>query len=80
MGGIKLMVSSLGKAITSQIPQPFSDVILSAREGDKFYWDTANSLADVKTRNLSIASKLPASFEPIWLRWEERRALATQQT
>lgn len=76
MGGVKLMVSSLGKAITSQIPQPFSDVILSSREGDKFYWDTANSLADVKTRNLPILSKLPSSFEPIWRKWEERKALA----
>lgn len=76
MGGVKLMVSSLGKAITSQIPQPFSDVILSSREGDKFYWDTANSLADVKTRNLPILSKLPSSFEPIWRKWEERKSLA----
>lgn len=76
LGGIKLMVSSLGKAITSQIPQPFSDVILSSREGDKFYWDTANSQADVKTRNLPIQSKLPATFEPIWRKWEARKAAA----
>lgn len=77
LGGVKLMVSSLGKAITGQIPQPFSDVILSVREGDKFYWDTANSMADVKTRNLPIQSKLPPSFETIWRKWEERKALAT---
>lgn len=77
LGGVKLMVASLGKAITSQIPQPFSDVILASREGDKFYWDTANSQADVKTRNLPIASKLSADFEAIWRKWEERRALAT---
>lgn len=78
LGGVKLMVSSLGKAITSQIPQPFSDVILSSREGDKFFWDTANAMADVKTRNLPIQSKLPSSFEPIWRRWEERMNLATK--
>lgn len=76
LGGIKLMVSSLGKAITSQIPQPFSDVILSSREGDKFYWDTANSQADVKTRNLPIASKLPATFEPIFQKWQARKQAA----
>jgi hypothetical protein len=76
MGGVKLMVASLGKAITSQIPQPFSDVILSTREGDKFFWDTANSMADVKTRNLPIQSKLPASFEPIVSLWASRKALA----
>jgi len=77
MGGIKLLPSTLGKALISQITQPFSDVILAAREGDKFHWDTASSLADVKTRNLPIASKLPASFEPIWRKWEERKNLAT---
>jgi Cdc6-like AAA superfamily ATPase len=77
LGGIKLMVSSLGKAITSQIPQPFSDVILSSREGDKFFWDTANSQADVKTRNLPIQGKLPATFEPIFKKWQERKAAAT---
>ena len=79
MGGVKLMVSSLGKAITSQIPQPFSDVILATREGDKFYWDTANSLADVKTRNLPIASKLPATYEPILTKWSTRRILAEKE-
>jgi hypothetical protein len=79
LGGVKLMVASLGKAITSQIPQPFSDVILSSRENANFHWDTANSLADVKTRNLPISSKLPPSFEPIWRKWDERRALATDQ-
>jgi len=72
LGGVKLMVASLGKAITSQITQPFSDVILSVREGDKFYWDTANSQADVKTRNLPIASKQPADFGQIYAKWENR--------
>ena len=70
------MVASLGKAITSQIPQPFSDVILTVREGDKFYWDTANSLADVKTRNLPISSKLPANFGTIYDKWLTRKNLA----
>jgi len=76
LGGVKLMVASLGKAITSQIPQPFSDVILSVREGDKFFWDTANSLADVKTRNLPIASKIPSDFGAIYQKWAERAILA----
>lgn len=75
-GLTKIMVAAPGKAINGQIPKFFSDVILSVREGDKFYWDTASSQADVKTRNLPIQSKLPASFEPIWKKWSERRALA----
>jgi hypothetical protein len=77
LGGVKLMVAALGKAITAQIPQPFSDVILTSRENDKFYWDTANSQADVKTRNLPIAQKLPADFTTIISRWQSRKNLAT---
>lgn len=76
LGGLKLMPSTLGKAIASQVSQPFSDVILSVREGDKFFWDTANSQADLKTRNLPIASKLPADFGTIFSKWNSRRNLA----
>lgn len=77
LGGTKLMVAALGKAITSQITQPFSDVILTVREGDKFFWDTANSQADVKTRNLPIAAKMPPSFDLIHAKWEKRALLAS---
>jgi hypothetical protein len=77
MGGVKLLPATLGKALISQITQPFSDVILAVREGDKFYWDTASSMADVKTRNLPIQSKLPADFSTIWTKWDNRRALAS---
>lgn len=76
MGGIKLLPSALGKAITGQIGQPFSDVILSVRENNKFYWDTANSQADVKTRNLPMEGKLPADFEQIYVRWANRAVAA----
>lgn len=76
-GGTKLMLSAPGKAITAQLPQPFSDVIYTVREGDKFYWDTANSQADVKTRNLPIQSKLPADFSTIVNKWSARMKLAT---
>ena len=75
-GGTKLMLSAPGKAITAQIPQPFSDVIYTIRENANFYWDTANSQADVKTRNLPILSKLPADFGPIIKKWENRKKLA----
>lgn len=76
MGGVKLLPATLGKALISQITQPFSDVILATREGDKFYWDTASSMADVKTRNLPIAAKQAPDFENIWLKWDARRQLA----
>ena len=75
-GGMRLMTKSIGRAIAGDIPIPYSDVILSRREGDKFYWDTAESQADLKTRNLPIQSKLPPDFSFIMKKWEARTAAA----
>jgi AAA domain len=73
MGGVKLFPNTIGKAIISDIQQPFSDVILSSREGDKFFWDTANSAADLKTRNLPIRSKIEPDFGQILAKWTARK-------
>lgn len=72
LGGTKIMVASLGKALAPQIPGMFSDVILTVRNGDKWSWDTANVMADLKTRNLEIKANLPPSFKPILDRWKAR--------
>lgn len=72
LGGVKITLSSLGKALGPQIVPMFSDVILTAREGDKFTWDTGSALADVKTRNLPIRTGLPADFGQIIKKWQSR--------
>ncbi len=72
LGGTKIMLSSLGKALGPKLPPMFSDVILTVREGNKFSWDTGSALADVKTRNLAIAQGLPADFGPIIKKWVSR--------
>lgn len=72
LGGVKLMVSTLGKALAPKLPPMFSDVILTVREGAKFTWDTGSAIADVKTRNLPIQAGLPASFAPIVEKWKSR--------
>lgn len=72
LGGIKLMVSTLGKALAPKLPPMFSDVILAERSGSNFTWNTGSSMADVKTRNLAISEKLPASFKPIIEKWQSR--------
>lgn len=77
LGGNKITVSVPGKAIAATILQPFSDIILASREGSQFTWDTANSQADVKTRNLPIASKQPADFGKIYDKWKVRALLAS---
>jgi hypothetical protein len=74
LGGVKLMASTLGKALAPKIPAMFSDVILTVRQGDKWTWDTANVMADLKTRNLPIKSDNPPSFVPIVAKWKARAA------
>ena len=66
------MTKGPGKALADEIPQLFSDVVLTQREGDKFYWDTAAGLADLKTRNLPIRSKLSPDFAQIMDKWQSR--------
>lgn len=72
LGGIKLMVSTLGKALAPKLPPMFSDVILTERSGSNFTWNTGSAMADVKTRNLPIAEKLPADFGQIIKKWQSR--------
>lgn len=76
MGGVKIMVSTLGKALAPKLPPMFSDVVLAVREGSKWTWDTGSAMADVKTRNLKVAQGLPADFRPIIEKWKSRGGVA----
>lgn len=71
-GGVKITVSTLGKALAPKIPPMFSDVILSSRDGTKFSWTTANPQADLKARNLPIADGIEPSFVAIIKKWQSR--------
>ena len=71
-GGVKITVSTLGKALAPKIPPMFSDVILTYREGTKFMWTTANGQADLKARNLPIADAITPSFVQIFNKWKSR--------
>ena len=73
MGGIKLMVSALGNKNAPALPRFFSDVILTAREGDQFTWGTASSKADTKARNIPWKDKQPPSFVPIIKNWRDQK-------
>lgn len=68
----KLMVSALGRALAPKLPAMFSDVILATRNIDKWYWDTANPMADLKTRNLPISDKIAPDFGQILSKWLSR--------
>jgi hypothetical protein len=77
MGGTKLMVATLGRALAPKIPPMFSDVILAVRASDKWNWDTGTPMADVKARNMPFAGNLPASFAPLITKWKSRGGLLT---
>lgn len=72
LGGTKLFVATLGKALTPKIAPMFSDVILAVREGTKWSWDTSNPMADVKGRNLPFAAGQTPDFKPILAKWVSR--------
>lgn len=71
-GAQKITVSTLGAKLAPKIPAMFSDAILSVRQGKTFHWDTANALADLKTRNLPIADKIEPDFGAIISKWQSR--------
>lgn len=71
-GGVKVTVSTLGRALAPKLPPMFSDVILSVREGVRFSWSTANALADLKTRNLPLQDNIVPGFKQIFDKWQSR--------
>lgn len=72
MGGVKITVSTLGKALPPKIPPMFSDVVLTVRQAAKWTWDTQNNLVDLKTRSLPIAADIPQNFSQIVEKWRSR--------
>lgn len=78
MGGVKIMPSTLGKAISASFAPKFSDVVLTERQGDKWTWSTSNPLADLKTRNLPISNTIQPTFAPILQKWKARKAAMQQ--
>ena len=74
LGGSKITMSTLGKALGPKIPQMFSDVVLCRREGDKFMWSTADVSADLKFRNLPLSSTIKPDFAQIVSKWKSRAA------
>ncbi len=71
----KVMIKAIGKALASEIPTLFSDVIYTVRETDKFYWDTAAFGVDTKTRSLGIRSKIDPDFAQIFDKWKKRAGI-----
>lgn len=76
LGGAKIMPSTLGRKLAPKIAPMFSDVILTVREGTTWTWDTTNSQADLKARNLPWKNGQPPTFRPLIETWARRAAAA----
>ena len=76
LGGTKIMLASLGKALAPKLPSMFSDVILASRQGTTWSWDTNSSIADVKSRNLPLRADNKPDFRPIIEKWRARMTAA----
>lgn len=74
-GTTQLMTKAIGKSMSDDIPPLFSEVIYTMREGNKWYWDTAASNVDTKTRYLPISTKINPDFAQIMNKWLERSAM-----
>ena len=68
----KVMIKAIGKALATEIPTLFSDVIYTTREADKWYWDLAAYGVDVNSRSLPYRSKLAPDFGQIFDIWKKR--------
>ena len=71
----KIMIKAIGRALATEIPTLFSEIIYTTREADKFYWDTAAYGVDTKTRSLGIKSKIEPNFALIFDKWKVRAGL-----
>lgn len=71
----KIMIKAIGKALATEIPTLFSDVIYAVRDGDKFTWDTAAYGVDVKTRSLGYRAGIRPDFAQIFDVWKKRAGL-----
>lgn len=61
-------VSTLGRKLAPKIPRFFDNVVLTVREGTKFYWSTAAAGVDLKaSRGLPIAERLQPELSQVFL-------------
>lgn len=76
-GGLQLMVSGIGKALSPLIPPMFSDAIWTKRDGKNWTWNTASSGVATKARNLPWQDGLKPDFRPLVATWQARAVAAS---
>lgn len=72
-GSSRIMVALLGRKLAPKIPRLFDEVILSRRDGTKFFWSTATSNAVVKTRHFPFSETITPDYVPLIEMWTKFR-------
>lgn len=70
-GGQVVSVNALGRKNAPEIPKNFSDVVLTYREQDKFYWSTTSPNVSTKARNLPFSTSITPGFRQILDNWRK---------
>lgn len=78
-GGVKIYPSTLGRKLAPVLGRYFTDVFLTKRVGTKFVWDTADTNADLKGRNLPISAELSPSYGQIIAAWKSRGGIISPE-
>jgi len=71
-GGTKVMVGLLGNKLAPKIPGDFSEVVLTVRDKNKYYWSNEAVDTDTKKCSLPHGSMLTPSFQPILDAFQKR--------
>lgn len=61
-GTSHITVSTIGKAISIDVPKNFDEVVYARREGSKFFWSTTESGVDLKARRLPWRDDISPDF------------------
>jgi len=72
----KIMVKSIGKALYTDIPPLFSEVLYATEEGANYWWDTNAYGVDTKSRTFGKRSKITPDFAQIFDVWAKRAGMA----
>lgn len=78
IGGTKITVATIGKALPPLIPPMFSDVVYAVREGTKWTWNTAGTGVVTKARYLPWAEGIDPNFKTVFDRWYETASAAVK--
>ena len=74
-GSSRIMAAMLGRKLAPKIPAKFSEVILTRKSTDGFWWSTVDNAADLKNRSLPSSPNLKQDFGLLVSAHTERKAL-----